>query len=814
MLDRSPRDLRSPRDAITSLSIQSLSTPIPAPVSSMIGRDRDAAFVLTLVHNPSVRLITLTGPGGVGKTRLALHIARIMQTESPDDVAYVELASLRDAQYVAHTIAQTLGIRLSAEKSAQQRLVEALQPHTLLLILDNLEHLFEAGSILRALLASCPRLTILATSRSVLNVSGEHVFPIAPLSWKRFDDHDDRESTAIASSTPSDAEQLFIERARAADPWFSGLYGDSEVIAEICARLDGLPLAIEMAAARVYLLTPEELLARLYLRLPILTGAARDLPERQQTMRDAIAWSYDLLDPEEQAVLRRLSVFLGAWSLDAAAAVCWDPSLDKALRDVACLPVIESLVRKSVVTRVTPTQRQIAAIGPRFRLLETIREFTEVELFKTGELEEIRERHARYYASEAVRLEPMLWGDEPGNARSLISLGLGNYRAALDWARGEKQTDIALRIVGAIFDPESTQDLARLLGQDILSQLELVQRALAMPGGSDDARSAALCKASHLADVHGDNALALLLGDEAVERARKSGNAIRLGNAAFVRGRHTFFSGDPAGGRQWLEIASNIYQQEGARGRLAWTQCMLASIECIEAPIHAGQCNPGLLSAAERCDAALATFRKTEHTPGISRALGGRAYVAYKQGDWTLSLSLLHDLLVAALDEGRIVPSCVEDIADIAGRTDRPELAARLYGAIEEDRRTFGRVVPPIFRDEVAAEIAAVRNLLGDAGFAREFEIGRATPIEQAVVEALAFAADAVAPAPVQLTSREREVLALIVEDLSAQEMADRLYLSRRTVETHLANLYAKLDAHSRAEALAAAQDRALLSND
>jgi DNA-binding CsgD family transcriptional regulator len=291
-------------------------------------------------------------------------------------------------------------------------------------------------------------------------------------------------------------------------------------------------------------------------------------------------------------------------------------------------------------------------------------------------------------------------------------------------------------------------------------------------------------------------------------------NALRFGNAAFVRGRHTFLSGDPGGARSWLETASDVFEEEGARGQLAWTQCMLASVECCEAPIDAGANNPELLNAANRCDVSLAVFRETGHGPGVSRALGGRAYAAYKQGDWALALAILQDVLVSALDEGRVVLTCVEDIADIAGRADRPELAARLYGATTEDRRMFGRVVQAVFRNEVEAEIAAVRSLLGEASFAKEFDIGRSMPIETAVFEALAFASEFLAPAPIQLTSREQEILDLLIEDSTAQEIADQLYLSRRTVETHLANLYAKLGVHTRAEALAAAYEQGLLSND
>lgn len=814
-MDQRASTSRSPGDGIQPIPLhQHLSTPIPAPVSSLIGRQQEVAAAIELIGDPAVRLITFTGPGGVGKTRLALHVARTIQLDSSDDVAYVELAAVRDWRHVPQTIAQTIGIRLSNDRPAQQRLQEVLRDRSLLLVLDNLEHLIEAGSTLFELLSFCPHLTLLVTSRSVLNLSGEHVLQVAPLAWSRRIAPGASGLSGAGVPELPDAEQLFVERANAIDSSFSRRYGQSEVITEICARLDGLPLAIEMAAARVYLLTPQELLERLDRRLPMLTGAARDLPARQQTMHDAIAWSYDLLDPEEQAILRQLAVFVGSWTLDAAATICWGEGADEQRRDTASFSIIEALVRKSMVTRVPLVHQVISTNGPQFRLLETVREFAEVELFTANELEKARERHAAYYADAASRLEPIMWGDESGDARAIISVELGNYRSALNWALQEQHSEFALRIAGAIFDSESTRDLARLLGQDTVSQFELVQRALAMPGGSDEARSSALCKASHLADLHGNSALALLLADEAVERARACGNALRFGNAAYVRGRHAFLAGGPDDAARWLEMASTIFQDEGALGRLAWTQCMLASMECCNAPIDAGPDYPDLLRAANRCDASLATFRATGHRPGISRAMSGRAYAAYKQGNWTLAITLLRDVLVTALDEGRVMTTCVEDLADIAGRTDQPVLAARLYGSIAEERRAFKRLLPPVFRDEVDAEVSFVRNRLGDAVFASEFGKGKTMSIEMAVFEALAFAAKALAPAPVQLTSREQEALVLLAEGLTAQEMADRLFISRRTVETHLANLYAKFGVHTRLEALAAAYDQGILRND
>ncbi|MEZ4625339.1 MAG: LuxR C-terminal-related transcriptional regulator [Thermomicrobiales bacterium] len=656
----------------------------------------------------------------------------------------------------------------------------------MLLVLDNFEHLLEAGATLIELLTLCPQLTILVTSRSVLSVSGEHVLQVPPLEWRQVDGIKGAHPADTGEAELLDAERLFVERASAVDPTFATRYGQDRSIAEICARLDGLPLAIEMAAARSHLLAPEEMIERLDQRLPMLTAGARDLPARQRTMSDAIAWSYDLLDLEEQRVLRRLAVFVGAWSIQAAADVCWDLEIDESQRFSAVLPVIDSLVRKSLVTREPATQNVGPGVGQCFRLLEVIREFAEVELFKSSELEATRERHAMYYASAAARLEPMVWGDKHGDVHTIIAAELGNYRAAFDWALRKEHSEAALRLAGAIYDPEGEQGTARLLGQGTFDQLTLVERALALPGGSNEARALALFKACHLAVDHRDRERAVQLADEALEYARRTNNALISANAAYFRGRTAFRAGDLDDARTWLELASIEFQKEGILSRFAWAQCILATIECCVVPPGGAGDHPELVRAGQRCDSALQAFQEVGHKSGVSRALSGKVYVAYKQGDWMLALSLSRDLLVTAMAEGRVALNRIEDVADIAGRMGEPGLAARLYGAIEADRRGLGEVPVSAFHSEIEAEHAFVRRTLGDTSYAREFAMGESMPIDWAMSEAFEYVSRALAPTPVQLTSREEDVLPLLAEDATAQEIADQLFLSRRTVETHI----------------------------
>ncbi|CAA9520147.1 MAG: hypothetical protein AVDCRST_MAG73-127, partial [uncultured Thermomicrobiales bacterium] len=310
---------------------------LPAPLTSFVGREREIETVAALLRREGVRLVTLTGPGGVGKTRLAVRVAEEVAGEYPDGVVFVALAPVQDPELVLSAIAQVLGVRETGDQSLAERLAGALHERRLLLVLDNFEQVIDTGPQIARLVAACPRLTALVTSRVVLRLSGEHDVSVQPLPLPEAD------SEAMTAET--DAVRLFLARARAARAGFVPTDADTIAVAAICRRLDGLPLAIELAAARVAHLPPAALLARLEQRLPLLTGGPRDAPLRQQTMRDAIAWSYDLLPAEEQALFRRLAVFAGGFTLDAAEAVAGDAALS--VFDALCALVDASLVQRA-----------------------------------------------------------------------------------------------------------------------------------------------------------------------------------------------------------------------------------------------------------------------------------------------------------------------------------------------------------------------------------------------------------------------------------------------------------------------------------
>ena len=361
MADPTPADRSQPQPVSPASGEfrDRLGAPVPAPLTSFVGREGEIAQVRDLLHRPDVRLITLTGPGGVGKTRLALRVAGELESGFADGAAFVDLTPLTDPALVAPTVAQAFGIRETGDRPIAERLADVLRDRDLLLVLDNFEQVADAAPLVGRLLAACPHLTVLVTSRAPLRLSAERVVAVPPLALPAPD-------RSIADQAATEAVRLFVARAQAARADFALTEENASDVAEVCRRLDGLPLAIELAAARVPHLPPSALLRRLDARLPLLTGGARDLPDRQRTMRDAITWSHDLLTPEEQVLFRRLAVFVGGGTLEAAEAVAGAPGE----RALAVLDGVASLVAKSLLRQEDGPDGE-----PRYRMLETVREF-------------------------------------------------------------------------------------------------------------------------------------------------------------------------------------------------------------------------------------------------------------------------------------------------------------------------------------------------------------------------------------------------------------------------------------------------------
>ena len=407
---------------------------LPASLTPLLGREHELAQVCSLLRRSEVRLLTLVGTGGVGKTRLALAVAAAIRDDFADGLVFVPLAPVSDPEQVIPTIAKTLGLWEAADRPLLEQLQAALQDRHLLLFLDNFEQIITAAPQLADLLAACPHLTILVTSRAALRLSGEYEFQVSPLAVPDLAQLPESQTLAQVASLC-----LFLERARAIQTNFALTSSNARAVAEICVRLDGLPLAIELAAARIKLLPPHALLKRLSHRLSVLTGGAQDMPARQQTLRDTLRWSYDLLSPKERHLFRWLSVFVGGCTLEAAEAVCDDSEL-------VLLEGVASLLDKSLLQ-----QTELEGEETRLVMLETIREYGVECLRAEGELAAAGRAHANYYLRLAEEAEPKLRGAEQATWLGRLEREHENLRAALEWALASEEQELSLRLCSALW---------------------------------------------------------------------------------------------------------------------------------------------------------------------------------------------------------------------------------------------------------------------------------------------------------------------------------------------------------------------------
>jgi predicted ATPase/class 3 adenylate cyclase/sugar phosphate isomerase/epimerase len=558
---------------------------LPQQPTPLVGREHELRTLVDLLRGDA-RLVTLTGPGGIGKTRLALQAAADLIDSFADGVFVVSLALVSDASLVAPAIAQTLGVREADGRTATESLVEFLRDRSLLLVLDNFEQVLDAASLVVDLLAACPGVRVLVTSRAVLRLRGEHEFPVIPLTvpavGRQAGDSGAR-GDLVTWISQYEAVRLFIERARAARPGFSVTNETAPAVAEICARLDGLPLAIELAAARAKILSPQAMLARLDQRLKLLTGGARDLPARQQTLRDAIAWSYDLLTPAEQTLFRRLAVFAGGCTLEAAEAINLPPqppslagkgvpnstTVDQAppfpareggpggIGDI--LDGIASLVDKSLLR-----QEEGPDGEPRFSMLETIREFALDELERSGEAEAMRYAHARFFLALVEEFDRTLLRDvrQVGRALQVLDTEFDNLRAAFWWFRsGPDEDEGAPRLFGTLWlywDAHAKTSEALTWSEAMLARRDV----LGTPRTTAWART--LLVAGAAAWVSGDPATGRERLEEAAAIAREIGDRRVLGNTFTQLGLGALYRDDYTEARRLFAESAAILRTAGS----------------------------------------------------------------------------------------------------------------------------------------------------------------------------------------------------------------------------------------------------------
>ena len=682
---------------------------LPTPPTPLVGRERDVAVVLSLLEGDEGRLVTLTGPGGVGKTRLALEVARAsLQTgRFPDGVAFVALVSVGDPDLVVSTMAQALGLREAGGKPASELVQGYLAEKRLLLVLDNREHLLDAASELAGLLYFGTASKVLATSRAPLRLRGEREYPVAPLAMPDPTGAPDTEGVAA-----SPAATLFVDRALAANPAFSVNPNNAAAVAAICWRLDGLPLALELAAAKARFLGPTEILSRLDQVLQ--AGGARDLPERQRTMRSTLDWSHDLLSEAERTLFSRLSVFVGGFTLEAA-------------EDVAnvgeALDTLGGLVEQSLVTT-EPHGGEV-----RYGMLEPLRQYALERLEESGEEERVRARHADYYRKLAERAGPEL--RRAGQASWLDGLARehDNVRAVLHGLLGRGEAGRVARIGWEIW-------LFWALRGHSDEGRRWMERALAQGGPDDtfpsDARVRALCVVAMLSFVRGEADRTAATLDGVIPAAHAANDPETLATALVLRGLAALSLGETDGAEAPLQRGLSMFREldDGwgvANALLGLAQAAMARGD--------GAAAASLLSEAQSFSRAAGDWFT------LSANLSVQALASRLRGEDEQAADKLRECvdLAAGLRDAWTVVLGISGLAGVAASQDRPERAARLLGAVEALNEKMGvEVAWSAWRTLNRRDLSSARERLGPEAFEKARMEGRAMTLEEAVAEALA----------------------------------------------------------------------------
>jgi len=755
--------------------------------TALIGRDQRIAEAVTLLSRDDVRLLTITGPGGIGKTRLAEAVAAAAGDRFADGVVLVPLQAVDDPGLVVGTVARSVGL-FDFEGDLSQRLVDHLRDSRMLLLVDNFEQVVGAAPSLAAIVSASPGLKAVVTSRTRLRVGGEQELPLEPLAR-------------------DDAVHVFIERARAVRPDFAPNEPELEAIGEICDHLDCLPLAIELAAPRVKMLSPQTMLTRLEHPLELLTSGSQDAPQRHRALRDTIGWSVELLDDDGRTLFRRLSVFAGGCTLDEVEDVCG-----------GTIDGLGALVDASLVR----------SDGERFAMLETIREYAAEQLEASGEALEIRAAHARTYLRLARLAAAALGGPEQRRWRARLAVEHDNLRAALRFALDDGDEESALGLCLALW--------RFWLERGYLGEGRLwLQEALALGTEPTATRAQALTANGVLSHYQADYGVADELCQEALELSRSLGDprgvADALTGVALGRRARGAYEEAEAHYREALSIYGELGDEEAtartldrlaivltiaadeARGRELFERSLemfrrlgdsTGVALCLHGLVMARvPGNPALARA--QIDESLEILRGLGDRRNLAKVLWSAAEVAREVGEFESASAYLAESLTLMVEFGDrwFCGVLLESASELAAVSADPERAARFLGAADGVWKAIGVPCPPEFQIRHDVVVAKVDAHIGADRRASAWEEGRRLPLS-ATIEQISAArpvAPAAPDAPEGLTARESEVLALVAQGRSDAEVAERLVVSLRTVHAHLRSIYRKLDVHSRSAA-------------